>query len=84
MDLKTYLDSNAGAAAKLAVAVQASPSLVHQWKAGLRPVPIGKCAAIESATDGQVTRKELRPNDWKSIWPELQYDKEKNHAVSVA
>lgn len=28
-------------------------------------------ARTESATGGRVTRKELRPDDWKQIWPEL-------------
>jgi DNA-binding transcriptional regulator YdaS (Cro superfamily) len=29
------------------------------------------CAAIEQVVQRKVTRKELRPNDWKKIWPEL-------------
>lgn len=29
------------------------------------------CVAIEQATDGAVTRKDLRPDDWHRIWPEL-------------
>ena len=29
------------------------------------------CVSIEKATSGQVTRQELRPNDWQAIWPEL-------------
>lgn len=28
-------------------------------------------ARTESATGGAVTRKALRPDDWKQIWPEL-------------
>lgn len=36
-----------------------------------RGVPVEQCAAIEMATNGRVTRKDLRPNDWQSIWPEL-------------
>ena len=28
-------------------------------------------ARLESATEGQVTRKQLRPEDWTVIWPEL-------------
>jgi DNA-binding transcriptional regulator YdaS (Cro superfamily) len=27
--------------------------------------------AIERATNGLVTRRDLRPDDWKAIWPEL-------------
>lgn len=29
------------------------------------------CVSIERETHGQVTRKDLRPDDWQSIWPEL-------------
>ncbi|KAB0489661.1 transcriptional regulator [Pseudomonas vancouverensis] len=28
-------------------------------------------ARTESATGGKVTRKDLRPDDWQQIWPEL-------------
>lgn len=28
-------------------------------------------ARLESITGGQVTRKQLRPDDWAVIWPEL-------------
>ncbi len=30
------------------------------------------CVLIEQHTKVQVTRKDLRPNDWESIWPELK------------
>lgn len=30
------------------------------------------CVNIEYFSSGAVTRKELRPNDWESIWPELK------------
>lgn len=30
-----------------------------------------RCAAIEAATHGEVTRRDLRPDDWEQIWPEL-------------
>lgn len=29
------------------------------------------CVAIEGVTDGKVTRRDLRPDDWQDIWPEL-------------
>jgi DNA-binding transcriptional regulator YdaS (Cro superfamily) len=29
------------------------------------------CVVIERATGGLVTRKDLRPDDWERIWPEL-------------
>lgn len=29
------------------------------------------CRKIELKTDSLVTRKDLRPHDWREIWPEL-------------
>lgn len=29
------------------------------------------CVAIERESAGAVTRKDLRPDDWRKIWPEL-------------
>lgn len=29
------------------------------------------CVSIERESGRQVTRQELRPNDWESLWPEL-------------
>lgn len=30
------------------------------------------CVAIEEASGGQVTRRDLRPDDWGRFWPELR------------
>ncbi|EJN3231875.1 helix-turn-helix domain-containing protein [Escherichia coli] len=30
------------------------------------------CVLIERASNGGVTRQQLRPNDWANIWPELE------------
>ena len=65
----------AGSQKLLADLVGVSPSNVNQWASGVRPVPIEKCVAIERVTNGAVTRKDLRPDDWQLIWPELA-DKE--------
>jgi DNA-binding transcriptional regulator YdaS (Cro superfamily) len=48
-----------------------SQGLVSMYSSGARTVPIERCVEIERATDGQVTRQELRPDDWHKIWPEL-------------
>ena len=29
------------------------------------------CVRVEQETSGAVTRRDLRPNDWQKIWPEL-------------
>lgn len=34
-------------------------------------VPSEHCLAIENATDGKVTRRDLRPEDCHRIWPDL-------------
>lgn len=47
-----------------------SAQAVHKWKVS-GATPIERCAAIERATSGQVTRRDLRPDDWHLIWPEL-------------
>lgn len=44
---------------------------VRNWAARGDSVPTEFIAAIEQATDGKVTRKDMRPNDWQTIWPEL-------------
>ena len=70
MNLKEYL-SKRGSTADLARKIAAQPQLVWQWSTGVRPVPVERCVPIERATEGAVTRKDLRPNDWAEIWPEL-------------
>lgn len=35
------------------------------------PISSKTAVAIELATQGKVTRKDLKPNDWFLIWPEL-------------
>lgn len=32
------------------------------------------CAAIEKQTGGEITRKDLRPEDFWKIWPDLERD----------
>ena len=70
MKLNDYLDKH-GAKTKLATEIGAQVQLVWQWASGVRAVPIDRCYAIEQATNGIVTRRDLRPDDWQKIWPEL-------------
>jgi len=72
MELKEYIELERGNAAKLAREIGVHAPDVFGWASGSRPVPHKYGAAIEKATDGKVTRKELYPNDWQVIWPELQ------------
>ena len=70
--LSEYLSSaGIGAITQLSLAIKAHHPDVISWSKGKRPVPIWRCLAIEQATNGAVTRKDLRPDDWERIWPEL-------------
>ena len=60
-----------GGQASLAKYLQVTPAVISQWIKGIRPIPVIHCVAIERATSGVVTRKDLRPDDWQKIWPEF-------------
>jgi DNA-binding transcriptional regulator YdaS (Cro superfamily) len=61
-----------GSFKKLADALGVTKGAVHQWMLPGRKVPIEHCTPIEQLACGKVTRQMLRPDDWKSIWPELE------------
>jgi DNA-binding transcriptional regulator YdaS (Cro superfamily) len=71
MNLSQYLSLERGRQASLARAIGAHAPDISRWAAGTRPIPVEYGAAIEGATGGLVTRKEMFPNDWPRIWPEL-------------
>ena len=58
----------AGSQAELARLIGLSPSMVNQMVKGSRPIPVEYCLAIEKATKGAVTRRELC-EVWPRIWP---------------
>lgn len=64
-----------GSQRALAKALSIAPTAVSQWRKaeeeGGRPVPPKQCVRIERITDGRVSRRDLRPDDWRDIWPEL-------------
>ena len=58
-----------GGQVPLAESLGVRQQTVSYWrKAG---VPVEHCAAIERLAGGRVTRRDLRPEDWARIWPEL-------------
>lgn len=71
MNLSTYFIDTRTKKTAFARAIKVSPSLLHQWLRGIRPIAIQHGAAIERASGGAVTRKDLFPNTWADIWPEL-------------
>ena len=71
MKLSSWLSFERGRGATLAREIGVSPVMVSQWASGPRVAPIERCVPIERATSGEVTRRDLRPDDWAAIWPEL-------------
>jgi DNA-binding transcriptional regulator YdaS (Cro superfamily) len=72
MDLKTYIESKPrGTASKLAHELGISPSYLSQLASGDAPISPRRAVEIEQKTEGEVTRRELFPEDWNAIWPEL-------------
>ena len=61
----------AGGLGKLAAIAGVKPPTAHEWKTGERPVPPRRCYLIEQGLKMQVTRKDLRPDDYAEHWPEL-------------
>lgn len=55
----------------LALELSIQAPVVAGWIAGKRPVPVRHALPIEWFTSGAVTRKDVRPDDWHLIWPEL-------------
>jgi DNA-binding transcriptional regulator YdaS (Cro superfamily) len=58
-----------GGPSALAGKIGISSARLGNWR--VRGVPVESWFLIEAATDGEVTRKDLRPDDWQKIWPEL-------------
>lgn len=61
MELSQYLQENEISQQQFADLVGVTQGRVSQWLGGDR-VPAERCAEIEAATNGQVTRYELRPD----------------------
>lgn len=59
-----------GNASALARALGCSAQAVQNYRRG-RKVPAEYCSDIERLTEGRVTRRMLRPKDWRRIWLEL-------------
>lgn len=60
-----------GSQAALARHLDVSAPTVNQWVKGIKPIPTRHCVKLEKLSGGQVTRCDLRPDDWRSYWPDL-------------
>ena len=71
MTLKEFIKSlRVGDVKKFAARLGVSPSYLSQMASGRAAISPTRALMIESATEGQVSRAELRPHDWELIWPE--------------
>ncbi|MBP6018774.1 MAG: helix-turn-helix domain-containing protein [Burkholderiaceae bacterium] len=62
--------SIAGSQAALGRLLGKSQPLIHKWLGSPNPLRPEHCLSIERAVG--VTRQDLRPDDWRQIWPELE------------
>jgi DNA-binding transcriptional regulator YdaS (Cro superfamily) len=84
MNLKQYMQAEKGNATKLAAALGIPLSFLSQMASGNRTVSPERASAMELASEGQITREELRPDDWQLIWPELVKRRRKAISQPVA
>lgn len=71
MKLHHWVNQKRGRSLAMSQALGVSAPVVSDWVTGKKAVPVERCVFIERATDGAVTRQDLRPDDWQDIWPEL-------------
>ena len=69
--LKTWTAAERGRLAALAKHLGVSPPNVVAWCVGAKPIPMIHAAGIEIFTGGAITRRELFPDTWHKVWPEL-------------
>lgn len=81
--LKSWLAAERGRGVGLAAVLGVPPSFVTKMGSGEKSIPIEHMAAIESFTDGEVTRQEMHPTGWHRIWPELVTNSEQKQPSSL-
>ena len=77
MNLKEFIStSERGTASKLAAFLGVSSSYLSQMASGLSAISEKRCVQIEKFSEGRLSRRDLRPDDWHLIWPELAQKEE--------
>lgn len=71
MNLSDYIKVKRGNGVELARKLGKQKSYISQLAVPGTYVDPKLARQIEVATDGQVTRQDLHPDDWREIWPEL-------------
>jgi len=57
--------------AQLAERIGSSAAYVSQISTGHRRASPRMAVKIEAASGGLVSRRDLRPDDWREIWPDM-------------
>lgn len=73
MKLKEYFLSRRGGQTNMAKSLGVSRSQMSQMVSGHCPISNERCVVIENLTSGLVSRKDLKPDSWEKIWPELAH-----------
>lgn len=69
--LKAYFDAERGRATAMARGINVSVAFLRAIATGDRPCPHKLAVKIDTFTGGEVSRRDLFPDDWHEIWPEL-------------
>lgn len=78
MKLKEYFVTRHGEQAKMAKTLGVSTSQMSQMVNGTCAISNERCVLIETITSGVVSRKDLRPDNWQKLWPELAQQDQMN------
>lgn len=79
--LKAYFDAERGRATAMARGINVSVAFLRAIATGDRPCPHKLAVKIDTFTGGEVSRRDLFPDDWHEIWPELLSAEEKQAAA---
>lgn len=69
--LKSWADGKRGRISSLAKHLRVPYSFAFKMASGDKAIPMHHAAAIEHFTGHAVTRKDMFPDNWERIWPEL-------------
>jgi DNA-binding transcriptional regulator YdaS (Cro superfamily) len=84
MQLQSFIASlDRGGVSKLAAQVGITVSFLSQMASGYTRIPPSRALAIEVATNGLVTRREMLPDDWQRFWlpSELEHTERSRNEV---
>lgn len=84
MNLKEWAQQSRGRQAALASHLGVPRPNVCSWVSGKKSPSIKTALIIERFTGGEVTRKDLFPDDYHLIWPDLATDADTHHINQTA